>query len=222
MVLLAIDTATRSLGLALYDGKTLLAEQMWMAGNQHNALLAPTIQQSLAICELTTAELSAIAVTYGPGSYTGLRIGVALAKGMAAAAHLPLIGVNTLDVLAVLQPISTKFHLVCVVHAGRGRVIASQYVTKKGKWVVEIAPAIYEWEALLASLQHPTLLTGELDDSAFSAIEAAKLDSLVVVPAAMRSRRAGILAEEAWRRWQANKEADYSPDSVIPLYLSAP
>ncbi len=222
MVLLAIDTATRSLGLALYDGKTLLSEQMWMAGNQHNALLAPSIQQALSICELTTTDLTAVAVTYGPGSYTGLRIGVAFAKGMAAAAHIPLIGVSTLDVLAAPQPISTKFHLLCVVHAGRGRVIASQYVTKKGKWVVEVAPAITEWEALLSSLQHPTLLTGELDEAAFSAIQSANLDHLVIVPPALRSRRSGILAEEAWRRWHTYKEADYSPDSVMPIYLSAP
>lgn len=222
MVLLAIDTATRTLGLALYDGSTLLAEQMWVAGNQHNLLLAPAIRSTLHVLDLTPAALSAVAVTVGPGSYTGLRIGVALAKGLAAVRPLPLIGVTTLDVLAIAQPVSTKFLLVCVVQAGRSRIITSQYVTRKGRWTVELAPTITDWATLLPTLTTPALITGEVDEMGAAAIAATGSESLVVVTPALRARRPGILAEEAWRRWQAHPDHDYSVNSVMPLYLQAP
>ncbi|XWX03296.1 tRNA (adenosine(37)-N6)-threonylcarbamoyltransferase complex dimerization subunit type 1 TsaB [Aggregatilineales bacterium SYSU G02658] len=222
MVLIAIDTATKALGLAFYDGKTLLAEQMWVASNQHNLLLAPAIQATLATLELAPQQLSAVAVANGPGSYTGLRIGIALAKGLAAARRIPLIGVSTLDILAVPQPVSTKFHLLCVVQAGRGRIIASQYVTRKGQWVVDTAPAITDWAALLPTLSVPTLITGEIDEEGSAQIAAQNNDSLVVVTPALRARRPGILAEEAWRRWQAHPDHDYSVNSVMPLYLQTP
>lgn len=222
MVLIAIDTATKALGLAFYDGHTLLAEHMWLAGNQHNLLLAPAIHNTLAVLELTPADLSAVAVTNGPGSYTGLRIGIALAKGLAAARRIPLIGLNTLDVLAAPQPVSTKYHLLCVVQAGRGRIIAGQYVTRKGQWVVDVAPTITDWEALLPTLTAPTLITGEIDQEASACIAAQNNDQLVIVSPAARARRPGILAEEAWRRWQAHPEHDYSVNSVMPLYLQTP
>lgn len=222
MVMLAIDTATRALGLALYDGKTLLAEQMWVAGNQHNLLLTPAIRATLRVLDLTPDDLSAIAVTVGPGSYTGLRIGVALAKGMAAVGQLPLIGLTTLDVLAVPQPVSTKYHLLCVVQAGRNRIITSQYVTRKGRWAVEQAPAITDWATLLPTLTTPMLITGEVDENGAAAIAATNDETLVVVSPALRARRPGILAEEAWRRWRANPDHDYSVNSVLPLYLQAP
>ncbi len=222
MVLIAIDTATKALGLAFYDGKTLLAEQMWQAGNQHNLLLAPAIQSTLATLDLKTEQLSAVAVVNGPGSYTGLRIGIALAKGLAAARRLPLIGVNTLDVLAVPQPVSTKFRLLCVVQAGRGRIIAGQYVTRKGLWVVDTAPIITDWAALLPTLTAPTLITGEVDEEGSAQIAALGKESLVVVTPALRARRPGILAEEAWRRWQAHPDHDYSVNSVMPIYLQTP
>lgn len=222
MVLIALDTATKALGVAFYDGRTLLAEHMWLAGNQHNLLLAPAIHRTLATLDLTPADLTAVAVTNGPGSYTGLRIGIALAKGLAAARRLPLIGVNTLDVLAVPQPVSTKYHLLCVVQAGRGRIIAGQYVTRKGQWVVDVAPTITAWGTLLPTLHAPTLITGEIDDEGSALIASQPNDQLVVVSPALRARRPGILAEEAWRRWHAHPDHDYSVNSVMPLYLQTP
>ncbi len=222
MVLIAIDTATKMLGLAFYDGKTLLSEQMWVAGSQHNLLLAPAVCHTLTTLDLTPSDLSAVAVVNGPGSYTGLRIGIALAKGLAAARRIPLIGVGTLDVLAVPQPVSTKFRLLCVAQAGRGRIIAGQYVTRKGQWVVDTAPIITEWAQLLPSLTGPTLITGEIDDEGSAQIAAQANEALVLVTPALRVRRPGILAEEAWRRWQAHPDHDYSVNSVMPLYLQTP
>jgi tRNA threonylcarbamoyladenosine biosynthesis protein TsaB len=222
MVLLALDTATKAMSLALHDGKTLLAEQMWTAGNQHNLLLASAIQASLQICEISTRDLTAIAVAIGPGSYTGLRIGVALAKGIASANHLPLVGVNTLDILAIPQPISTKNKLLCVVQAGRGRVIHATYTTKKGRWQLETEARIDAWEKVLADITSPTLISGEIDNDTHALLAEKKNDHITLLPPASRLRRAGVLAEEAHRRLRDGDAKDFTPTRANPIYLQAP
>ena len=90
-MLLAIDTATQIMSIALHDGEALHAECTLTAGRQHSALLAILIKQIMAQSSLPTDDLTALAVSVGPGSYTGLRIGVALAKGMAAVNDLLLV-----------------------------------------------------------------------------------------------------------------------------------
>jgi tRNA threonylcarbamoyladenosine biosynthesis protein TsaB len=222
MTLLAIDTATRALALALYDGHSVLAEQYWQAGNQHNALLAPAVQQMMAACGLGPADLSAVAVAHGPGSYTGLRIGMAFAKGVAAARSLPLIGVATLDILAAQHPISTRNRLLAVAQAGRGRIIAAQYQTRRGRWVIEKAPVTTDWQTTLAGIEQPTLIIGEVDAEAQQLIEQSGSDHLSLVPAPQRVRRPAALAHEAWQRWQAGTAADFAPGLLTPIYLQTP
>ena len=94
MTLLAIDTATQFISLALHDGQQMLAEQTWFSENHHTVELAPAVRMLLESARLTAADLTALAVSIGPGSYTGLRIGVALAKGIAGARRLPLVGMS--------------------------------------------------------------------------------------------------------------------------------
>lgn len=228
-MLLAIDTATKMLGLALYDGETLLAEQMWRTGNKHNTILAPSIAHMLAMCDVATEDLTLIAVANGPGSYAGLRIGVALAKGMAAVNTLPLIGVNTLDIIAAGQPFSnTRHQLICVVQAGRKRIIAGVYQVKKGRWEAVETPEITTWDALLGSLEGSFHVAGEIDPAGQEAIAAiASTDdnetlSVSMVDAARRVRRSGFLAQEAWRRYHAGDASDFLPAKLVPVYLNSP
>jgi tRNA threonylcarbamoyladenosine biosynthesis protein TsaB len=224
-MLLAIDTATRTLGLALHDGETLIAEQNWQIGNNHNRLLAPSIQNLLAVCELSTESLSMIAVASGPGSYTGLRIGVALAKGMAGAKNLPLIGVNTLDIIAAGQSfLNAKHRLLCVLPAGRGRIIVGEYKVKKGRWEADTAPIISNWESVLAGLDGAYYIAGDMDSAGIAAVESAKEAgaALLLVEAAQRVRRAGVLAEEAWRRYHAGSAEEFLAAKLAPTYIHEP
>lgn len=96
-MLLALDTATRQAGLALYDGEVVRAESLWSGGMHHTEWMAPAIEQALQRINGSAADLTALGVTIGPGSFTGLRVGLSLAKGIAAARGLPLIGISTLD-----------------------------------------------------------------------------------------------------------------------------
>lgn len=221
-MMLAIDTATQWMSIALHDGETLIAEQSWQAGNRHNTLLAVSIQQMLAACNITPKALTAVATCTGPGSYTGLRIGVALAKGVAAAANLPLIGVSSLDTLAVAQPYqNTRHNLIAVVSAGRGRIIAGIYRVKKGRWFADDPPKLTTWDELLQDLEGSFYVTGEIDAAGRDALQAAKAKdvSVTIMSGAYRLRRAGFLAEEAWRRYHDGTSADFHPSKLLPIYL---
>ena len=120
-MLLAIDTATKMLGLALHDGAEVVNESIWFSNNHHTTELAPEVALAFRRAGTSQDQLTAVAVAQGPGSYTGLRIGMALAKGLSLAHNLPIIGIPTLDILAMAQP-QREEPLLATLQAGRGRV----------------------------------------------------------------------------------------------------
>jgi tRNA threonylcarbamoyladenosine biosynthesis protein TsaB len=224
-MLLAIDTATQFLSLALHDQDTLIAEQTWRTGNRHNTLLATSIQAMLAMCEITPEALTAVAVSIGPGSYTGLRVGVAMAKGIAQVRKLPLIGISTLDTMAAAQPFQNAKHtLLTVVQAGRGRIIVGPYRVKKGRWMADAEPMLTTWEKLLTDMPDGSYyVTGEVDDEGRKRITEHAQESapLTLVSATQRARRAGFLAQEAWRALDGHSPDEFDAVKVHPIYLKS-
>jgi tRNA threonylcarbamoyladenosine biosynthesis protein TsaB len=221
MMLLALDTATAAISLALHDGSRLLAEETWVTTNNHSSELAPGILRLLERVHVAPEHLTALAVSIGPGTYSGLRIGVALAKGMAAARNLPLVGISTLDTLAAASP-QFPGGLVIVVQAGRGRVIAGTYRWSKGRWRARGEAQNFNWEGLMQSIDGPCLITGEVDDAGRAAIAAARAagQPVTLAAGAVRLRRAGYLAEEAWARLNEAPGGQYfAPAEVTPLYV---
>ncbi|MFW5748950.1 MAG: tRNA (adenosine(37)-N6)-threonylcarbamoyltransferase complex dimerization subunit type 1 TsaB [Chloroflexota bacterium] len=226
-MLLAIDTATRELSIALHDGDTLIGEYSWLAGNRHTTALAPALNSLLDACNTPVDELSALAVATGPGSFTGLRIGMSLVKGLAAARKLPLVGASTLDILAFGQPFyQSGSGLIAVVQAGRGRIIVNSYRWSKGRWNSRSEPRLMEWEDLLATIDGPAYITGEIDTDGMEAITAVQQANesaaqINVAPPANRLRRAGYLAEHAWEQLRAAGEdrSAFDPAKVLPVYI---
>jgi tRNA threonylcarbamoyladenosine biosynthesis protein TsaB len=217
MTLLAIDTATQFISLALHDGQQLRAEQTWFSENHHSAELAPAVYALLQQAHLTPTDLSALAVSIGPGSYTGLRIGVALAKGIAAARQLPLVGISTLDIMAAQQP-PTPGALILVLPAGRERIVSARYHWRKGAWKQRGEAQNLDWESLFASIDAPVTLSGEIRPEALEAIAA--VETITLSPAAFRLRRAGFLAEEAWTRLRASEDGSgFDAAAVAPIYV---
>ncbi|MDX6275159.1 MAG: tRNA threonylcarbamoyladenosine biosynthesis protein TsaB [Frankiales bacterium] len=100
MRLLAIDTSTPAVAVALHDGERALAERVVVDARRHGELVAPLVQEVLDAAGVRAAELTAIAVGVGPGPYTGLRVGIVTAKVMAHALGVPVYGVCGLDALA--------------------------------------------------------------------------------------------------------------------------
>jgi tRNA threonylcarbamoyladenosine biosynthesis protein TsaB len=114
-LILSIETATPVCTVAVHRAGKLLAQAEFHLEKVHATVLTPTISFLLQQCGLQKQELSAIAVSKGPGSYTGLRIGVAVAKGLCFSLNIPLIGVDTLEAMAWgMGPLATKDQsLIC-------------------------------------------------------------------------------------------------------------
>jgi len=123
--MLAIDTSTRQAGLAVSEGARTLARS-WDAGRTQTTTVLPAIDALLRDAGIGVADLAGIAVAIGPGTFTGLRVGVSLAKGLVLAREIPLIGVPTLEVTAA--PVrDTEPDVIAVLPAGRGRVVWQRF-----------------------------------------------------------------------------------------------
>ncbi|MEX2162087.1 MAG: tRNA (adenosine(37)-N6)-threonylcarbamoyltransferase complex dimerization subunit type 1 TsaB [Anaerolineales bacterium] len=217
MTLLAIDSSTRSSGLALYDGIRVRYEGTWTGQDYHGVDLAPAIQQALDQTGIKANELKAVAVAIGPGSYTGLRIGLALAKGLAFSNRLNLLAVPSLDIAAAGQPVQA-LPLIAVLQAGRGRLAVGRYKVKKDRWQADGQPALMTAEQLVESINHPTLICGELEEEDRGVLGRKYKNAMLQSPA-WSLRRPAILAELAWARWQAGDMDEAK--GLVPIYLQA-
>jgi tRNA threonylcarbamoyladenosine biosynthesis protein TsaB len=215
-VLLAIDTSTRNVGIAIYDGIQVLSETIWASHDYHTVELAPAIAETLTRAGLEIQNLKLLAVATGPGSFTGLRIGLAVAKGIALACHLPIIGIPTLDIVAESQPVSPGLPLAAVLQAGRGRLVVGWYTANNDRW--QLNPPIEIMDPLILSrhIHEPTLVCGELSEEQQHVL-ARKYRNVILASPAHSIRRPSLLAELAWKRWQSGDIDD--PVTLSPTYL---
>lgn len=214
-MLLAIDTSTRLAGVAVYDGIQVVAETIWTSQDYHTVELVPILAEVLSRSGKKVSDMGAVAVALGPGSFTGLRIGLAAAKGLALGTHLPLLGIPTLDILAGAQPIR-DLPLVAVLQAGRGRLAVGHYNVIAEGWSAIGDPQIMDIQTLAQSIRSPTLVCGELTGEE-RAILARKRKNVLLASPAQSLRRPSFLAELAWKRWQAGQVDD--PVTLAPIYL---
>lgn len=217
-MLLAIDTSTKHIGLALHDGFQLRVEHNWEAPRRHTVDLVPRIVGALEMLDLGPEHLTGVAVARGPGSFTGLRAGIAVAKGIVMARGLPLVGVPTLDIAATAQWPDDR-RLFAVLEAGRGRICFASYRWSDTKWTAEDEPRLTTWPKLVSDLDEPTLFCGEIDPQGATTLASAG-KMAVLLPGAARLRRAGYLAELAWLRI-GRRETD-EPAKLTPIYLKNP
>jgi tRNA threonylcarbamoyladenosine biosynthesis protein TsaB len=213
-VLLAVDTATESIGLALHDGAQVLAEHLWHSRAHHTVELAPEVAMMLRRAGAGPRDLRGVAVARGPGSFTGLRIGMAFAKGLALGHNLPLVAVPTFDILVYGQPRMQK-PLLALVRMGRSRVAALWYKWSHDGWQAQGEPEGFTWEGLLDQVEGPAQVCGELDQEARNTLRADA--RLQLAGPAESARRPGFLAELGWRRLRAGEEDD--SERVAPIYL---
>jgi len=214
-MLLALDTSTAQTGLALYDGNQILGEMHWRSHLRQTVELAPAITDLLRRVDSNMQAVKAIGVAIGPGSFTSLRVGLALAKGLALAGHIPLIGVLSLDVLVASLPLQ-DIPLAAVLPAGRGRLAVGWYYASPQGWRSKGPAVVRTADELAESITSPTLVCGELNE-----IERQRLQRKyknVRIPSPARCiRRPGLLAELAWQRWQAGDVDAIA--SLAPVYL---
>jgi tRNA threonylcarbamoyladenosine biosynthesis protein TsaB len=214
-MLLAVDTSTRRIGLALYEEDGVLHEAVWSSPNYHTMQLAPAVEEALAKAGFAITDLEAIAIATGPGSFTGLRIGMAFAKGLALARRIALVGIPSLDVLAAGQPLK-QLPMAAVLRAGRGRLAVGWYQAGKKNWEATGRLDVFTAESLAEQLNEPTLVCGELAVEERRTLRRNRRHVILASPA-WSVRRPAFLAELAWVRWQAGRTDD--PTSLSPIYL---
>jgi len=218
-MLLALDTATRLASAALYDGTRVVSEHTWHSANRHTVELMPHVVAMTKQVGLTPTDLQVVAVALGPGSFTGLRIALSVAKGLAIALNVPLLGVPTLDIVA--YPHQQETRPVCaVVQAGRGRVCWARYGARAGIWTSQEAYRLSTVDTLACVIDRPTLFVGELLPETTATLRNILGEKAYFAPPALSLRRAGYLAEMAWGRWRRGEQDD--PVSLSPIYLHEP
>jgi tRNA threonylcarbamoyladenosine biosynthesis protein TsaB len=132
MTFLAIDTSESACSIALLDGSTVVDSKSEMIGRGHAERLLPLIEERLAAAGLSYADLTRIAVTTGPGTFTGLRIGLAVARGLALQGNLPCVGLTGLQVLAASANSLACASPVYAVIAGRaGQAFVQKFASDR-------------------------------------------------------------------------------------------
>jgi tRNA threonylcarbamoyladenosine biosynthesis protein TsaB len=215
VILLAIDTSTQVVGIAIYNGSQVLAESTWTSQAYHTVELAPAVADILDKTRVNLEDITAVAIALGPGSYTGLRIGMALAKGIAFARHLGIVGIPSLEILAAAQPRS-DLPMVAALRIGRGRLAIGWYRWGREGWTRQGDLESVTPQSLAERLTQATIVCGELGEEGRRLLTGMKKLAILASPANCL-RRPSYLAELGWRRIQSKGSDD--PATLTPIYL---
>lgn len=215
MKILALESATLSGGAALLDGERLVGETTLSIALTHSERMMAVVDRLLADCGWSPRDLQGLAVSIGPGSFTGLRVGVATIKGLALALDLLVAPVPTLDALAATLPFAAA--PVCpLLDARKGEVYCSLY-----RWQGDAMERQWDYLALApdaaaARLDGPVIVLG--DGVAACRPYLARLgDAVMEAPPARRLPSPGVVAQLGHALLSAGKGVD--AEVLAPLYL---
>lgn len=215
MKILAGDTATPVNTVAVCDGGRVLAETVVSCGRAHSERLIDTVDWVLREAGFRLEEVDLFAISRGPGSFTGVRVGTAAWKGLALAVRRPLVGVGTLDALARLAAFYEG--LVCpLLDAKMGEVFGAVYRFQGGVGEKLTPDRVCRVEDLLGNLTDAVCFLGEGADVYRDRIEALGLRGFFA-PGLSAIPRASAIAAEALVLWEKGIKTD--PAAVAPVYL---
>ncbi len=225
MLILGIETATMTGGVALLNDKRLISEYTLNVRTTHTARLMPAVDQILRDSSIDKHEVDGIAISLGPGSFTGLRIGLATAKGLAMGLDVPLVGVPTLDALARNIPFAG--HQICpVLDAKKKEVYYSlfRYGSSRGSdehrglsLLRQIPYQVVAPVELVRRIQEKTIFLGDAVDAYGDFIGEKLGDMALFAPDAQRLPRAATVAEMGLLKLEAGEYLDVA--SAEPIYI---
>ena len=214
-LVLGIETATAYGSVALWADRGLEGELVLHNPRSHSERILPSVQLLLQQKGAVTGDLAAVAVSIGPGSFTGLRIGLAAAKGLAFSLGIPLYGVPTLEALAAG---AAGPALLCpVLDARRGEVFAALFAWEGGELVRKASERVTTPQELVVGLPRGTVLVGEIPPSLRSLAKSRRGKALFCSPPGQCFPRASHVALRgaSMRREGRPSEAE----TLLPLYL---
>lgn len=217
MIVLALDTATENCAVALAktgNGLTVLARRAEAIGRGHAERLMPMIGEVLAEADLTYGDLERIAVTTGPGSFTGTRIGVAAARGLALSLAIPVVGVSVLDAMIEAARPASEGLVVAALDARRGEIYAKAIRPGSGTTVLaaQVTTAAAVALAIAGLDGEPVTLTGS------AAADVARMLGEAGIKADIAGQAASVDINTA-AALAAQAEGGSPP---VPLYLRPP
>ena len=216
MLILAFETSAKAASVALLDDKKLLGESYQNTGLTHSQTLMLMAQDLLKSCGFAPKDVTHLAVAAGPGSFTGIRIGVAAAKGFAWGAELPCYGVSTLEAMAA-QLGAWQGYVCPVMDARRSQVYNALFHVECGKCTRirdDRAISLQDLGAELQNLTEPVFLVGDGSNLCYNTL----LESVpsLVLPAEhrMHQRAAGValVAREKILRGEAGNAGELTPN----------
>ncbi|NLL33983.1 MAG: tRNA (adenosine(37)-N6)-threonylcarbamoyltransferase complex dimerization subunit type 1 TsaB [Clostridiales bacterium] len=224
MRILAIETSAKAASVAITDGEKIESFAFQNRGLTHSRTLMPMVRDALRNADLEIGDVDVIAAASGPGSFTGLRIGVAAAKGIAWSAQKPGIGVSTLEAMARVVAHIPGI-VCCVMDARRGEYYNAIFESdgRELKRVCEDrAVPLDDLEQDLASNDRQITLVGDGAPSAFSGLKS-KIPNIALAPPHLMHQSAIGVAFAASEAYQ-NKSQDSPHDlsSLNPVYIRRP
>ena len=216
---LVIDTATKILGLALVDSSGLVGELTWRTNQNHTAELIPSLRYLLKKAAIELHDLQGIVVARGPGSFTGLRVGMATAKGLAISTGVPLVGISTLEAWA--YPYAATDLAVCpILEAGRGKLAAALFKWAGGLIDRVMPEHITSLDDLCPRVREPTIFCGQVSPDVAARLKELLGPRALVVEAEHPDPRPLYLGQLGLQKIEAGQADD--PATLEPLYLRRP
>jgi tRNA threonylcarbamoyladenosine biosynthesis protein TsaB len=215
---LAIDTSSNIVGIALSHKGEIRASLTWQTRQNHTMELLPSLVCLLQQAKVELDSIEAIVVARGPGTFSGLRVGISTAKGLASALNVPLLGVNTLE--AEAYPFAfTGLPLRPVHKAGRHEIATALYRQKDHQWQCLEAAHLATVETLWHRTRQKTLFCGEIPLDITQQLQQ-KLGRRAIISQNSSLSRASFVATLAWRKLSKGEQDDTV--ALQPLYLRPP
>lgn len=218
MLLLSFETSAKAASVALTDGQRLLGESYQNTGMTHSQTLMVMAQDLLRQCGHSPADVTDVAVAAGPGSFTGVRIGVAAAKGFAWGKELPCYGVSTLETMARSLGVYEGY-VCCAMDARRAQVYNAIFQAKNGELTrisEDRAISLADLGEELTGLTGPIYVVGDGAELCHRTLSG-ELAGLILPPEHRRHQRAVGVALAAMAKIEAGEPGDAA--ALVPNYL---
>lgn len=221
MRILALETSSKACSTAVTEDGQVLASAFQCSGLTHSRTLMPMVEAMLKNAELNIADCDAIAVANGPGSFTGIRIGVSAAKGLAFAADKPAVGISTLEAMAWNVSFIDGL-IVCAMDARRQQVYNALFQSEGGR-LTRLTPdrpiGLEELAAELKSSGQRKIVVGDGGILCYNYLSEAGVPSSLAPPHLLHQNAASVAlaAEEALRAGHGG-----TPQELLPVYLRPP
>ena len=218
MLILAFESSAKAASVALLQDGALLGEYYQNSGQTHSRTLTQMAEDLLRNCDRSPRNVDAVAVASGPGSFTGVRIGVAAAKGFCWALQLPCLGVSTLEAMA--EGCRHMDGVICCAMDARREQIYNALFRAQGGALERLTPdraiSLEQLREEFKNIESRKILVGDGAQLCYNTL-VNECSGLLLLPEHLRFQRAGAVALVAWPRLQSGKGEDAA--GLVPNYL---